>query len=69
MLEEELVKTQQTLTQCRSEMVTMEEHQKIVKQLQSMSKTENETFVKLSRSQGKVKKVEGQLDRALENVK
>jgi hypothetical protein len=65
----ELVQTQQTLTQYKSEMVTMEEKHKFVRQLQAMSATENETFVELSRSQGKVKKVEGQLDRALENVK
>jgi hypothetical protein len=68
-LEAELVQTQQTLTQCRSEMVTMEEHQKVVKQLQAMSKTENETFAELNRAQGKVKKVQGQLDGDLEQIK
>ena len=35
----EVVQTQQTLTQCRSDMVTMEEQQKVVKQLQAMSTT------------------------------
>jgi hypothetical protein len=63
------VQSQQTLTQCRSEMVTMVEHQKVVKQLQAMSATENETFVELNRAQGKVKKVQGQLDGALEKIK
>jgi hypothetical protein len=32
-LEEELEQSQQTLTQCRSEMVTVTEHQKVVRQL------------------------------------
>jgi predicted phage tail protein len=68
-LEAELVQTQQTLTQCRSEMVTMEENQKVVKQLQAMSTTKNENFVELSRAQGKVKKVQGQLDKSLEKIK
>jgi hypothetical protein len=68
-LEAELVQTQQTLTQCRSEMVTMAEHQKVVKQLKAMSATENETFVELTRAQGKVNKVQGQLDKALEKIK
>jgi hypothetical protein len=50
-------------------MVTMSEHQKVVKQLQAMSATENETFVELNRAKGKVKKVQGQLDGALEQIK
>jgi hypothetical protein len=68
-LEAELVQTQQTLTQCRSEMVTMAEHQKVVKQLKAMSATENETFAELNRAQGKVKKVQAKLDKALEKIK
>jgi hypothetical protein len=68
-LEAELVKTQQTLTQYKSEMVTVEEQHKFVIQLQAMSTTENVTFSKLNRSQGKVNKVQGQLDRALEKIK
>jgi hypothetical protein len=43
-LEAELVQTQQTLTQCRSEMVTMAEHQKVFKQLQSMSSNKEQDF-------------------------
>jgi hypothetical protein len=50
-------------------MVTMAEHQKVVKQLKSMSATENKTFVELTRAQGKVNKVQGQLDKALEKIK
>jgi hypothetical protein len=68
-LEEELDKSQQTLTQCRSEMVKVSEHQKVVRQLQAMSKIENETFVELIRPKEKVKKVQGQLDGALEKIK
>jgi hypothetical protein len=34
-----------------------------------MSTTENETFVDLSREKEKVKKVQGQLDGALEKIK
>jgi hypothetical protein len=49
-------------------MVTMAEHQRVVKQLKAMSATENETFVELARAQGKVKKV-GQLDKSLEQIK
>jgi hypothetical protein len=33
-LEAELEQSQQTLTQCRSEMVTVTEHQKVVRQLE-----------------------------------
>ena len=63
------MQTQQTLTQCRSEMVTMVEHQKVVKQLKAMSKIENETFYELNKAQGKVKKVQGQLDGVLDQIK
>jgi predicted nuclease with TOPRIM domain len=68
-LETELVQTQKTLTQCRSEMVTMEEYQKVVKQLKTMSATENETFAELTRAQGKIKKVQNQLEKDLEKIK
>jgi hypothetical protein len=68
-LEAELVQSQQTLIQCRSEMVRMVEHKKVVKQLQAMSSTNNETFAKLNKAQGKVKKVQGNLDGALEKIK
>jgi hypothetical protein len=49
-LEAKLVQSQKTLTRCRSEMITVSEHQKVVRQLQSMSTTENETFVDLNRA-------------------
>jgi hypothetical protein len=68
-LEAELEQSQQTLIQCKSEMVTMSEYQKVVKQLQSMSTTENETFVEISRAKGKVKKVHGQLYGSLVQIK
>jgi hypothetical protein len=50
-------------------MVTVKEHQKIVKQLQAMSTTENETFTDLNRAKEKVKKVQGQLDGDLDQIK
>ena len=50
-------------------MVTMEEHQKVVKQLKTMSAIENEIFVELTRAQEKVKKVQNQLDKYLEQIK
>jgi hypothetical protein len=68
-LETELVQTQQTLTQCKSEMVTMEEHQKVVKHLKAISATENKMFSELTRTQGKVKKVQNQLEKDLEQIK
>jgi hypothetical protein len=50
-------------------MVTVTEHQKVVRQLQAMLATENETFVELNKAKEKVKKVQGQLDGALEQIK
>ena len=50
-------------------MVTMVEHQKVVKKLKAMSATENDTFSELTRAQGKVNKVQGQLDKYLEQIK
>jgi hypothetical protein len=68
-LEEELEQSQQTITQCKSEMVTMTEHQNVFRQLQTMSTTKNETFVELNRAKEKLKKIRGQLDGALEKIK
>jgi hypothetical protein len=68
-LEEELVQAQQALTQSIDEMVTMPEHKRVVKKLKDMLTTENETYAKLTRAQGKVKKVQGQLDKDLEQIK
>jgi hypothetical protein len=63
------VQSQQALTQRRYEMVTMVEHQRVFKQLKSMSTTENETYVELSRAQGKVNKVQVQSEKSLEQIK
>jgi hypothetical protein len=68
-LEAELVQAQQALTQTRDEMVTMEEHQRVVKQLKTMSAMENETYAELTKAQGKTKKIQGQLEKALEQIK
>jgi hypothetical protein len=50
-------------------MVTVSEHYKVVRQLRSMSATENETFSKLNKAKEKVKKVQGQLDGGLDQIK
>jgi hypothetical protein len=50
-------------------MVTMVEHHKFVKKIKSTSTTENKTFAELNIDQGKVKKVQGQLDKYLEKIK
>jgi hypothetical protein len=68
-LEVELKQSEQALTQRRDEMVTVAENQRVFKQLKSMSATENENFGVLSRAQGKVNKVQGQLEKALEKIK
>jgi tetratricopeptide (TPR) repeat protein len=68
-LKAELVQAQQALTQPRDEMVTMAEHQKVVKQLKNLSATESETYAELTRAQGKVKKIQNQFEKALEQIK
>ena len=50
-------------------MVPMEEHQRVVKQLKTMSAAENQTYVELTKAQGKTKKIQGQLEKALEKIK
>jgi hypothetical protein len=50
-------------------MVTRVEHQNIVKQLKDMTTTESETYAELTRAQGKVKKVQTQLEKGLEQIK
>jgi hypothetical protein len=50
-------------------MVTRDEYQKIVKQLKYMTTTEGETYVVLTRVQGKIKKVQTQLEKSLEQIK
>jgi hypothetical protein len=60
---------QRALAQHQDEMVTRAEHQNIVKQLREMKTKEIETYVELTRAQGKVKKVQTQLEKALEQIK
>jgi hypothetical protein len=50
-------------------MITVSKHQKVVRQLQAMSARENDTFSELNRDKEKVKKVQFQLDGALEKIK
>jgi hypothetical protein len=50
-------------------MVTRDEYQNIVKQLKDMITTEGETYVVLIRVQGKIKKVQTQLEKSLEQIK
>jgi hypothetical protein len=50
-------------------MVTRTEYQRIVKELKDMIATEGETYVALTRSQEKIKKVQTQLEKALEQIK
>ena len=47
----------------------MEEYQKFVKQLKTMSAMKNETYAELTKAQGKTKKVQGQLEKSLEQIK
>jgi len=47
----------------------MAKHQKFVKQLKDMSAIESETCVELTRAQGKVKKVQKDLEKHLEKIK
>lgn len=56
-LKAELGQAQWTLAQHQDEMVTRAEYQNIVKQLRDMTTIESETYVELTRAQGKVKKV------------
>jgi hypothetical protein len=50
-------------------MVTTTEHQNIVKQLKDMTTTDSETCATLTRAQEKVKKVQTQLEKDLEQIK
>jgi peptidoglycan hydrolase CwlO-like protein len=50
-------------------MVTRDEYQNIFKQLKDMTTTESETYAALTRAQGKIKKVQTQLEKALEKIK
>jgi hypothetical protein len=65
-LKAELGQAQRSLAQHQDEMVTRVEHQNIVKQLKDMIVTESETYVVLTKAQGKVKKVQTQLEKSLE---
>jgi hypothetical protein len=50
-------------------MVTTAKHQKIVKQMRDMTATESETYDELTKAQGKVKKVQTQLEKDFEQIK
>jgi hypothetical protein len=50
-------------------MVTKTEHQNIVKQLKDMTQIESDTYATLSRAQEKVKKMQTQLEKDLEQIK
>jgi hypothetical protein len=68
-LKEELGQAQQALAQHQDEMVTRIEYQNIVKELKDMTTTEGETYATLTRAQGKIKKVQPQLEKSLEQIK
>jgi len=68
-LKEELVQAQQALTQSREEMITRAEHQKVVKLLKDILVTESETYVDLTRAQEKIKKMQSQFEKDLEQIK
>jgi hypothetical protein len=68
-LKAELGQAQRALAQHQDEMVTRDEYQKIVKQLKDMKTTRIETYAALTRSQRKIKKVQTQLEKALEQIK
>jgi hypothetical protein len=68
-LKEELTQAQQALVQHQHEMVTRTEYQRVVKELKDMTTTEGETYAALTRAQEKTKKVQTQLEEALEKIK
>jgi hypothetical protein len=68
-LKSELGQAQRALAQHQDDMVTRVEHQNIVKQLKDMTTTESETYVVLTKAQGKVKRVQTQLENDLEKIK
>jgi uncharacterized membrane protein YheB (UPF0754 family) len=64
-----LAQAQRALAQHQDEMVTRDEHQKIVKQLRDMTETESDTYVELTRAQGKIHEVQTRLKKSLEQIK
>ena len=64
-LKEELVQAQQTLTQYREEIITRDEHQKVVKHLKDMSTIESETYAELTKAQEKINKMHSQFEKDL----
>jgi hypothetical protein len=68
-LKEELTQAQQALVQHQHEMVTRTEYQRVVKELKDMTTIEGETYAVLTRAQEKTKKVQTQLEEALEKIK
>jgi translation initiation factor 2B subunit (eIF-2B alpha/beta/delta family) len=68
-LKEELTQAQQALVQHQHGMVTRTEYQRIVKELKDMTTIEGETYAALTRAQEKIKKVQTQLEKDLEQIK
>jgi chromosome segregation ATPase len=68
-LKAEMGQAQQALAQHQDEMVTRTEYQNIVKELKDMTTIEGDTYDALTRAQGKIKKVQNQLEKALEKIK
>jgi chromosome segregation ATPase len=68
-LKAKLTQAQQALAQHQHGMVTRTKYQRIVKELKDMTATEGETYVALTRAQEKIKKVQTQLEKALEQIK
>jgi hypothetical protein len=68
-IKEELTQAQQALVQHQHEMVTRTEYQRVVKELKSMTATEGETYVALTKAQENIKKVQTQLEKDLEKIK
>jgi hypothetical protein len=68
-LKVELRQAQRALDQHQDEMVTRVDHQNIVKKLKDMTTIESETYATFTRAQGKIKKVQTQLEKDLEKIK
>jgi hypothetical protein len=68
-LKVELTQAQQALVQHQHGIVTRTEYQRVVKELKDMTTTEGETYAALTRAQEKIKKVQTQLEKALEKIK
>jgi DNA repair exonuclease SbcCD ATPase subunit len=68
-LKSELTQAQQALAQHKHGMVTRTKYQRIFKESKDMTSIEGETYVALTRAQEKIKKVQTQLEKYLEQIK